>query len=164
MLCKQNEATVHLTEMAEGKIKKVDLCEECYQAKGMDNPTSFGCADLVMGLGAAQELAPALPSTELKCPACGYAQGDFKKSGRFGCAECYETFAEGLEGLLKNMHKGVRHLGKVPRSAQQSEHLQETLRGLQKALAEAVANEQYERAAELRDQLRALKEGHSKKD
>src|SRR5438552_729701 len=95
-ICKQNVATVHLTQMVEGKTKKVDLCEGCSKAKGVDDPTGFSLADLLLGLGAAQEMEQASAGGELKCPHCGFTQADFKKTGRLGCAECYTTFAEGL--------------------------------------------------------------------
>ena len=114
MVCKQLEATVHLTQMVEGKIKKLDLCEGCAKAKGIDDPTGFSLADLLMGLGASQELAQATGNSGASCPTCGFTQADFKKSGRLGCPECYRTFADGLQGLLKTMHKGTRHVGKVP--------------------------------------------------
>lgn len=56
-LCKKNVATVHLTQLIEGKTKKVDLCEACSKDKGVDDPTGFSLADLLLGLGAAQEMA-----------------------------------------------------------------------------------------------------------
>src|SRR5881398_1758418 len=90
-ICKQNVATVHLTQMVEGKTKKVDLCEACSKEKGVDDPTGFSLADLLLGLGAAQEMAQAAAGSDLKCPACGFTQADFKKSGRLGCAECYDV-------------------------------------------------------------------------
>ena len=71
----------------------------------------------LLGLGASQEIEQSAGGVELKCPRCGFTQADFKKSGRLGCPECYKTFAEGLEGLLKTMHKGTRHVGKVPEVA-----------------------------------------------
>ena len=61
-ICKQNVATVHLTQMVEGKTKKVDLCEACSKEKGVDDPTGFSLADLLLGLGAAQEMAQAAGS------------------------------------------------------------------------------------------------------
>jgi protein arginine kinase activator len=159
MICKQNEATVHLTQMAEGKIKKVDLCEECSKAKGVDDPTGFSLADLLLGLGAAQELAQTKAGSELSCPSCGFSQADFKKSGRLGCTECYQTFREGLEGLLKTMHKGTHHVGKVPRGQPPEKDAEERLRLLQKRLEQAIAGERYEEAAKLRDEIKMLKEG-----
>src|SRR6185295_8807028 len=149
-ICKQNVATVHLTQMVEGKTKKVDLCEVCSKEKGVDDPTGFSLADLLLGLGAAQEMAQAAGGgPELKCPSCGFTQADFKKTGRLGCAECYTTFAEGLEGLLKSMHKGTRHTGKVPNSLRHGRDLSERLKVLQKKLDKAVTEEDFEEAASL---------------
>jgi protein arginine kinase activator len=91
---------------------------------------------------------------ELRCPKCGFTQADFKKSGRLGCAVCYLTFAEGLEGLLKSMHKGVHHVGKVPHALQQTRDLSDRLAQLQKKLAKAVAQEDFETAAQLRDEIK----------
>src|SRR2546430_617145 len=87
-ICKQNVATVHLTQMVEGKTKKVDLCEACSKEKGVDDPTGFSLADLLLGLGAAQEMAQAAAGSDLKCPACGFTQADFKKTGRLGSPDC----------------------------------------------------------------------------
>ncbi len=153
-VCKQNVATVHLTQMVEGKTKKVDLCENCSKAKGVDDPTGFSLADLLLGLGAAQEMEQASAGQELKCPHCGFTQADFKKAGRLGCAECYTTFAEGLEGLLKTMHKGTKHVGKIPHALKQTQDLSEKLETLQKKLEKAVADEDFEAAARLRDELK----------
>jgi protein arginine kinase activator len=157
-ICKQNVATVHLTQMVEGKTKKVDLCETCSKAKGVDDPAGFSLADLLLGLGAAQEMEQASAGTGLKCPSCGFSQSDFKKTGRLGCADCYTTFAEGLEGLLKSMHKGTKHVGKVPQLLQQSQECAEKLAALQKKLDKAVAEEDYEQAAMLRDEIRVARQ------
>ena len=155
-ICKQNVATVHLTQMVEGKTKKVDLCETCSKAKGVDDPTGFSLADLLLGLGAAQEMEQAAGG-EIKCPHCGFTQADFKKAGRLGCAECYDTFGEGLEGLLKTMHKGTKHVGKVPQVLKQSQDLSEKLKALQKKLEKAISDEDFEAAASLRDQLKQVR-------
>ena len=98
-VCKEKEATVHLTQIAGDKMQKVDLCEECAKQKGVNDPAGFSLADLLLGLGASQEMEQAAGGTEVKCPACGFTQADFKKAGRLGCAQCYQTFAEGLEQL-----------------------------------------------------------------
>ena len=85
-----------------------------------------------LGLGASQEIEQAGGGAEVKCPRCGFTQADFKKAGRLGCPECYKTFAEPLEGLLKTMHKGTRHVGKVPESLRQNRDLSDRLKLLQK--------------------------------
>jgi protein arginine kinase activator len=156
-VCKQNVATVHLTQMVDGKTKKVDLCEGCSKEKGVDDPTGFSLADLLLGLGAAQEMEQTSPGGEIKCPHCGFTQADFKKAGRLGCANCYTTFAEGLEGLLKNMHKGTRHLGKVPQNLRQTQDLNERLKQLQKKLEKAISDEDFEAAAGYRDELKQIR-------
>jgi protein arginine kinase activator len=160
MVCKQQEATVHLTQMLEGKIKKLDLCEACSKAKGVDDPTGFSLADLLMGLGASQELAQAAGTSGTACPTCGFTQADFKKSGRLGCPDCYRTFGEGLDSLLKTMHKDVRHVGKTPGQAQSAgQPTDYRLKTLQKRLEEAISVENYEEAARVRDEIKAVKEG-----
>src|SRR5882762_5366936 len=157
-VCKEKEATVHLTQIAGDKMQKVDLCEECAKQKGVNDPAGFSLADLLLGLGASQEMEQATGGTEVKCPACGFTQADFKKAGRLGCAECYKTFAEGLEGLLKTMHKGTKHVGKVPQSLQQSRDLADRLKTLQKKLDKAVADEDFEQAAQVRDEMKVTKD------
>ena len=155
-ICKEKEATVHLTQIAGDKMQKVDLCEDCAKHKGVNDPAGFSLADLLLGLGASTEMEQAAGGAELKCPKCGFTQADFKKAGRLGCAECYTTFAEGLEGLLKTMHKGTRHVGKAPQALQQSRDLAERLKVLQKKLVKAVEEEDFEQAALLRDEIRQV--------
>jgi protein arginine kinase activator len=158
IICKQNQAKVHLTQIVGDKMQKVDLCEECAKSKGVNDPAGFSLADLLLGLGASQELAGPNGGEEIKCPNCGFTQADFKKAGRLGCSECYTTFAEGLEGLLKTMHKGVRHVGKVPQALRQGRDLTEQLRLLQKRLDKAVSSEDFEQAASLRDEIKSTRE------
>src|SRR5207245_10681093 len=113
-ICKENEASVHLTQIAGDKMQKVDLCEECAKTKGVNDPTGFSLADLLLGLGASQEIEQSAGGTELKCPRSGFTQADFKKAGRLGCPECYKTFSEAFDVLLKPMHEGTPPAGKVP--------------------------------------------------
>jgi protein arginine kinase activator len=158
MLCKKNPATVHLTQIVEDKVQKVYLCEECAKQKGVKSDASFSLADLLLGLGASQEIAQSTGGLEARCSGCGFTQADFKKAGRLGCAQCYTTFAEGLEGLLKSMHKGIKHIGKVPIALRQGRDLNERLKHLQKKLDRAVTAEDFEQAAGLRDEIKAARE------
>ena len=155
-VCKEKPATVHLTQIAGDKVQKVDLCEECAKQKGVNDPAGFSLADLLLGLGASQEIEQVTGGPNVKCPQCGFSQADFKKSGRLGCPTCYTTFAEGLEGLLKSMHKGTRHVGKVPESLRQNRDVSDRLKGLQKKLARAIEEEDFEQAALLRDEIKQL--------
>jgi protein arginine kinase activator len=155
MFCKQNPAKVHLTQIVGDKMQKVDLCEDCAKQKGVNDPAGFSLADLLLGLGASQEISS---GEDVKCANCGFTQADFKKAGRLGCSQCYTTFAEGLEGLLKSMHKGVKHVGKVPVALRQSRDLNDRLKNLQKKLDKAVTSEDFEEAASLRDEIKTTKD------
>jgi len=157
-ICKEKPATVHLTQIVGDKMQKLDLCEDCAKTKGINDPTSFGLADLdlVLGLGASQQLEQAAGGVDLKCPRCGFTQADFKKSGRLGCPECYKTFADGLAGLLKTMHKGTRHTGKAPEALRATRENADKLKTLQTKLARAIKDENYEQAALLRDEIKQL--------
>ena len=135
-------------------MHKVNLCEACSKEKGVQDPTSFALADLLLGIGAAEEIEKGAPTK--KCAVCGFSQADFKKTGRLGCSECYETFAEGLGSLLKAMHKGTEHVGKLPERAQRVMVLNQRMRALNANLQKAVAAENYESAASLRDQIKQL--------
>ena len=153
-ICKKAEATVHLTQIVEGKMLKVDLCESCAKEKGVQEAAGFSLADLLVGLGAAEEMKVESPGAQ--CPVCGFTQADFKKTGRLGCSACWETFEAGLASLLKAMHKGDHHIGKVPTRAAHTLVISEKIRQLSAELEKAVHAEKYEDAAVLRDQIREL--------
>ncbi len=119
---------------------------------------------MLLGLGASQEIEQAAGGVEVKCPHCGFTQADFKKAGRLGCPECYKTFAEGLEGLLKTMHKGTRHVGKVPEALRQNRDLSDRLKTLQKKLDKAIEDENFEQAALLRDEIKQIGRSRNKRN
>ena len=135
-------------------MQKVNLCDACSKEKGVQDPTGFALADLLLGIGAAEEIEKG--TTTQKCPVCGYTQADFKKTGRLGCSACYVTFGEGLNTLLKAMHKGTKHIGKLPERASRDIQLSDRMRMLTENLQKAVAEENYETAASLRDQIKQL--------
>ena len=165
-VCQAKEAKVFLTLIKEGKMQKVNLCNTCAAERGVDDPTGFALTDLLSGIGTSTETekpaAPgsgsgsSQPSVPAKCPVCGFTQADFKKTGRLGCSECYDTFAEHLSNLLKAMHKGTRHTGKQPARVMRHQQMAQQMQTLQEGLLKAVREENYEAAAELRDQIRQL--------
>lgn len=159
-VCKKNEAKIHFTEVVEGKMQKIDLCEACSQEKGVADTTSSHLAELLLNMSGMKEevLAPA-GKAQLICPRCGFTQADLKKTARLGCPDCYETFAESLAGLLKNMHRGTRHIGKVPGAPAKAKEKEDTSRldELQRELEKAVTGENFERAALLRDEIKVAK-------
>jgi len=153
-VCKTNTATVYLTQIVDGNMKKINLCESCSKDKGISDPTGFALADLLLGLGETQQVEQAASAEH--CPVCSFTQADFKKTGRLGCSECYKTFSEGLGSLIKAMHKGTKHTGKIPARLFRSMMRSDRLNELRRNLEEAVSKEDYESAATIRDEIRNL--------
>jgi protein arginine kinase activator len=153
--CGEKEATVFLTQIVEGTMHKVNLCESCAKEKGVNDPTGFALTDVLLGLGSEKDIE-AHGGPKAKCPTCGLTLADFKKTGRLGCSACYDAFGQHLEGMLKNMHKGLVHKGKIPHGLLAARNLDDRIRALRDSLAEAVASEEYERAADIRDQIRKI--------
>jgi protein arginine kinase activator len=147
-------ATVHLTQIVNNKVHKVDLCEACAQSKGVTDPSGFSLADLLLKAS----LNPEPSATSVRCEQCGFTQSDFKKHGRFGCPACYETFKAVIEPMLDNLHKGTKHAGKIPHRALERKSLSDRLSKLEFDLTEAVKSERYEDAARTRDEINQVKQ------
>ncbi|MBL9151054.1 MAG: UvrB/UvrC motif-containing protein [Verrucomicrobiales bacterium] len=155
-VCQNLEASVFFSQLIEGKLKKVNLCKVCAEEKGVTDPTGFALADMLQGMGQETVTEKRVAPGERVCDECGFTQSDFKKTGRFGCAHCYEVFSDGLENLLEAMHKRTQHRGKVPQRHQIGLAQHERLGELQDQLAAAVKAEDYETAARLRDEISRL--------
>lgn len=154
-LCKQTQATVHLTEIVNDQMTELHLCEACANQKGAQVESHFGLSDLLSGLaefGKVQE--PEDVSTKA-CATCGMTYDDFRKVGRLGCSECYTTFKRSLGALLKRIHGSPLHLGKSPiRLIKPGKMAKTELFELKRKLERAIENEEFEEAARLRDQIR----------
>ena len=170
--CGKNKATVHLTEIVNELITKLNLCEGCAKNKGAEVEQHFGIADLLSALSdteqqqAASAAASGTPSSPAggsknKCPRCGLAYEDFKRVGRLGCAECYKAFRTSLAPLLKRIHGSNQHIGKSPNPQAVDEmktvhKRQEELDAAKASLQKAVRGEEFEEAAALRDKIKFL--------
>jgi protein arginine kinase activator len=150
-ICKDREASVHFKQVSNGNSREMFVCETCAAANGFDAKSPLSMADLLFGAGSLMEKQPAAP--DKKCPVCGLRSRDFRKLQRLGCAACYETFSDELVPMLAAMQKGARHVGKVPAG----ETTNDEVAALQQALERAVAAQDFEEAAQLRDKIRALK-------
>lgn len=150
-LCGQ-DATVHLTQIVNNKIHKVDLCELCAQKKGVTDHEGFSLADLL----SKANLTPVVDENEVTCPSCGFKTSAFRKTGRLGCALCYTVFESQVLPVLEDMHVGTSHLGKVPTRIFSQKTTELELKSLKDALSRAIEEEAYEDAAKFRDQIKAL--------
>ncbi|MFZ5806679.1 MAG: UvrB/UvrC motif-containing protein [Verrucomicrobiota bacterium] len=156
--CKKEKATVFLTQVINGVMHKVDLCESCAKKFGVSDASGgFSLADVLLQMGEAIfDPATILPTAQRQCPACGYSQNDFRNTGRLGCPACYEVFGDLLNNLLQECQKSSQHRGKVPRRQVHGVAEQQHVADLEKKLADAVQKERFEEAAWLRDQIRIL--------
>ncbi|MFI0347469.1 MAG: UvrB/UvrC motif-containing protein [Chthoniobacterales bacterium] len=153
-LCNINEASVFLTQIVNGKMKKVNFCEPCSKKKTLSDSVGFSFPDLLLGLTTSQEVEEEFETISLvTCPTCGFSQVDFKKTGRLGCHLCYAVFEKHLSIMLRNMHGSVVHTGKVPSLFAALRDKKALLQTLQNTLAAAIKEEQYEKAASLRDEI-----------
>jgi protein arginine kinase activator len=130
----------------------MDLCEACAQEKGVTNPDNLSIGNLLDENPAKVDASTA----SMTCESCGTTHQDFKKGGRLGCEACYHVFRPVLEPLLDGMHAGVKHLGKVPSRSVKKKSDDDSEELLSKELKKAVEEENYEKAAKLRDRLKKL--------
>jgi len=154
-----SKATVFLTQLVDGQMKKVCLCEPCAKDKGVTDPTGFSMADMLLGgvVGRAIQAMPAVAGGILRrCPSCGFTLDDLRRVRRFGCADCYQTFAEEVGHMLRSMHKSTHHIGKVPKGLVAKQLRDQQIEELQERLDKAIAAESYEEAAGLRDEIQNL--------
>ena len=154
----QDEASVHLSEIVDGRRRELHLCAPCARKAGLSNsePPDLGMLEMVVQkliVAHVGELVGEL--ARRRCPCCGGRFMDVKTSGRLGCPDDYEVFAPGLSPLLRRAHDATRHVGKIPR--RRDPRAGERLR-LRFRLREAVAREAFEEAARVRDLLRLAQE------
>jgi len=136
-VCKKKEATIFLTQIVEGKMQKVNLCDACSREKGVTDSTSFALVEFLQGLGTAEEID--WGAAVVHCSVCGFSQNDFKRTGRLGCSACYQTFDRQIASLLKTVQKGGHHVGRCPPGARRLREYTGRLQTLQGDLDRAVS-------------------------
>lgn len=159
-----NEANVHLTDVSNGEKKEVHLCEECAKGQGTtikshlnksdDEYPEFPAYELMT-----PQLEDASSEQDLSCPNCGISYSKFRSTGKFGCPDDYEVFGSHIVELMEKIHHKVQHTGKAPRNFDLKVDRIQQLKGLRSELDEAIEQENYERAAELRDKIYSLEAG-----
>jgi len=157
-VCGTNEATIHLTEIVNDQMVEIHLCETCAQEKGTEFKAHFNVSDLLSGL---KDLAMEVTGGEkilAKCPNCGLTYDEFGRTGRLGCADCYEAFARFLMPLIKRVQNANQHVGKRPSRLAPPIRVAQDLRELENRLQKSIAEEAFEEAASIRDQIRQLEE------
>jgi len=165
-LCKKNQAQLHLTRIVKGKPYSLHMCAQCAREKGVSNPASgVPIEQIVAG---SEEAAP-IPDEEkaahqdVVCSGCGMSYQTFRDEGKLGCGQCYESFEELLLPLLERIQRDTRHVGKVPKRSAASLKIESDIQTLRDDLSHAIAREDFEQAARLRDEIRDLEAGKGRK-
>ncbi len=152
-------AVVHEVTVKNGVKTEIHLCQEHAQEAGVSMPTYQPINQLLTQFVISQT-DKAKARSRKTCPNCGMTFARFRHGGTLGCPDCYEAFEEQLTPLIERAQNGAtHHRGKTPRRAGVSVDRQLFVQQLVKELDQAVAAEQYEQAAQLRDRLRDLNAG-----
>ena len=164
--CGKNEATIHYSEIVNGKKTEMALCADCAKEMGISADPFDGFGD-IFGTGSllSNFFGNALSSptrrssaAERRCPVCGASMYEIQKLGKVGCAECYTTFRNELLPTIRRIHGDVKFKGASPASPVNDEAAKKAreLDSLRDELSAAIKNEDFEHAAQLRDKIREL--------
>lgn len=186
--CKQREATVHKQVVVGGVSHSEHLCSECAAKEGNSWEKSFGSIfggdsfyDKFFGSPSlsnwfepffkldGQTAPEKKKETMTPCPHCGTTWDEFQSNGLLGCSECYNHFADALPPLLRQLHSATEHTGKKPYDnvaapvetkveEKPAEKVLTKEEGLRAEMQKAIEAENFEEAARLRDEIKALGE------
>ncbi len=157
--CSKQAATVHVTEILDGEKKTVHLCEDCARETGETFKATISIPDILSELVGGEAMKEMSELAGIECPKCGMSYQDFRSGGRLGCPHDYTVFRKGLLPFIEKIHGSTQHAGKYPRSVGTSfgGPTQQKIFDLHQELTAAVKDEEYEKAAQLRDRIRELK-------
>lgn len=160
--CGKHEANTHIKRVINGEFEEYSLCSECAREMGYGNifgdmAESFGSL-----FGSFFENALPARTQATRCETCGSGYADIARTGMVGCANCYDVFADRIMPTVRRIHGNTAHAGKNSRFAKKTEPKIEKepteLEKLKAQLDEAVKNQEYEKAAQLRDKIKETEE------
>lgn len=170
--CNERKATIHLTQIINSEKISTSMCQECAAKHGFHSPLDnvpFPLAEILSGMTKHMPRKQRDVSNEqLVCSGCNMSFDQFANQGRFGCGECYQAFRPRLEVIMRKIHGASLHRGRNPGMTDSGRTtalvpIKEEER-LDSALKQAIAEEDFERAAELRDKLRQLRDSLPKEE
>ncbi|MBQ8056863.1 MAG: UvrB/UvrC motif-containing protein [Ruminococcus sp.] len=161
--CKAKEANTHVKSVVNGEYEEYMLCSDCAKEMGYSNLWSDMHSDFNSILGSFFSNALPARSETTRCRTCGSTYHDIAKSGQVGCANCYELFLSELMPSIRRIHGNTTHCGKRPQiSTIENKEAEKTelskIESLKKELANAINEQNFELAAELRDKIKEMEE------
>ncbi len=163
--CKKQRATVLVTEIdvETNKPREMHLCEACLAESALPKKPAVGVPAVTFAttiLAMPDAGAKTKSGRRITCPNCGMTVQEFRLKGRFGCEQCYTSFAESLIPLLEKVHGASQHVGVGPVGTKPKKQSQATIERelleLRRRLNRVVKEEDYEEAARLRDRIQAV--------
>ncbi|MCL2488874.1 MAG: UvrB/UvrC motif-containing protein [Oscillospiraceae bacterium] len=152
--CGKRPATTQYKRIVNGQVSEQYLCESCVRELGL--PGVFGGLNIGNFWGGLFNEPARNAAESVRCGGCGKNFAQIAESGKTGCAACYTTFYERLLPSIQRIHGKTRHVGKTPRGAGQEARRTMRIGQLKEQLARSIASQEYERCAELRDQIKSL--------
>ena len=165
MMCEEcgvNPAVFHFVTIRNEERTERNLCPACMakykkQLPGIDIKNLAGILNNLIDGKRRAGREEVDPETEaITCEQCGMSYGEFRKCGMVGCANCYRAFREPMTALLQRIHGNTQHAGRIPGGVHSGTSIRMNIDRLKQQLVKAVAAEEYEQAAKLRDAIRAL--------
>ncbi|MEO0072204.1 MAG: UvrB/UvrC motif-containing protein [candidate division WOR-3 bacterium] len=141
----------------EGNVQELALCKDCAQKKGISEIKKIKLtpAEIIMKL----QMTSDANDQKITCNFCNITWANFRTTGRLGCEHCYESFKNQLDSLIKEIHGATLHRGKTVTSGRKTTYDRFVIKKLTKQMRQAIQNEDYEKAAVIRDQITKIKKG-----
>lgn len=162
--CKAKEANTHVKSVVNGEYEEYMLCSDCAKEMGYTNLWSDVNSDFNSILGSFFSNALPARSETTRCPMCGSTYHDIAKSGQVGCANCYDLFLSELMPSIRRIHGNTTHCGKKPLISKKENKTtiksekSNAIDDLKQQLNDAVSEQNFELAAELRDKIKEMEE------
>lgn len=163
--CMQKPANVQITQVVNNQKKVLYLCESCAGARqDLITELPFNMSSLLASIMGNMHGYTQLPVQEKigDCNVCGLTYEEFSTTGKLGCWNCYNKFGVRLAPIFRRLHGNMKHTGKVPKKANNERKTVKEIHSLKSLLEEAIRNEEYEKAAQIRDRIKHLENEQKK--
>lgn len=162
--CGKNEADTHVKRVINGEFEEYDLCSECAKELGYTNMFSDFASDFNSFLGSFFSNALPARTQATRCEVCNTGYADIARTGMMGCANCYSIFADQLMPTIRRVHGNTTHCGKHSKASkveitevkEEKQDNKSKIAKLKEQLDIAVKNQEFEKAAQLRDEIKDM--------
>ena len=162
--CGKENANIHMTSIVNGVKEEHHYCQQCANQKEQGQESMFSSMfddTFFNNQFFANVMYPqsALGNSKLSaCPQCGMTISAFNHQGRLGCDKCYEAFQQHLVPLIKRIQGSTSYEGRLPQRGAADLKVEQTIKQLRNDLIQAVKQEQFEKAAQIRDEIKSLEQ------